>query len=144
MRADYKKYRNISLSIIIKRDLKQLKMTQKSLAAQIGMSYNHLNHLINTDCRFPSKSERLIENILGYEISFISNLRDLQTQCRNTEEATRKKYAGRKTPIIRKCVFWDINPDNLDWARHRRFIIARVNKYGNEQEKKDITAFYNL
>lgn len=144
MREDYKKYRNISLSIIIKRDLKQLKMTQKSLAAQIGMSYNHLNYLINTGCKFTSKSERLIENILGYEIFFIRNLRDLQSQCKNKEEALRKQYAGREIPAIRKCVFWDINPDNLDWTRHRKFIIARVSQYGNDQEKKDITAFYNL
>lgn len=50
--------------------MQKLQMTQKSLAAQIGMSYRHLNRLLNTTCKFPADVEIYIEHVLGYETSF--------------------------------------------------------------------------
>lgn len=144
MRTDYKKYRGISLSVIIKRDLKKLKMTQKSLSSQINMSYSHFNHILNTSCKFPINVERRIEDILGYEVDFLRNLRNLQLESRVEDEKNKKLIDGKRVPSIRKCVFWDINIDSLDWSRHRKFIIARINRYGNDQEKKSVTSFYNL
>lgn len=143
MRKDYRKYCGISLSVIIKRDLRKLKMTQKSLAAQVGISYRQLNRQLNSSCRFNPITESRIERILGYETAFICNLRNLQIENARKHEAESKMIKGRKIPSIRKCVFWDINPDALDWARHRKFIIARVNRYGNEQEKESVSYFYN-
>lgn len=144
MRKDYEKYKNISLSIIIKRDLMRLKMTQKSLAARIDMSYGYLNHLINSSCKFPLDSERKIERILGYEKSFIKKIREYQDASKKETEVNKKMYEGKSIPSIRRCVFWDINPQSLDWIRHRKFIIKRVNRYGNAQEKQSVTSFYNL
>ena len=144
MRQDYSKYRNISLSVIIKRDLKKLKMTQKSLAALINMSYSQLNHLLNSSCKFPLIAEKKLEKILGYDPFFISNLRRIQAEIRKEEDFKQKEFIGQDIPSIRKCVFWDINTDNLDWSRHRRFIISRISQYGNDQEKKSVASFYNL
>ena len=123
--------------------MQKLQMTQKSLAAQIGMSYRHFNHLINTTCKFPANAEIYIEHILGFEASFISNLRNLQIESRQKEELRRKQLTDKTLPLIRRCVFWDINPDNLDWARHRKFIIAPVTRYGNDLEKQSVMSFYN-
>lgn len=123
--------------------MQKLQMTQKSLAAQIGMSYRHLNRLLNTTCKFPADVEIYIEHVLGYETSFLSNLRNLQTESRQKEELSRKQLTGKALPSIRRCVFWDINPDNLDWSRHRRFIIARVTRYGNDRKKQSVMSFYN-
>lgn len=144
MRKEYCKYRGIPVSAIIKRDLQKLQMTQKSFAAQIGMSYRYFNRLLNTTCKFPVKAEIAIENILGYEISFISNLRNQQIEYDRQEESILRPVLGKTLPLIRKCVFWDINPDKLDWSRHRKFIIARVNEYGNDEEKQSVMSFYNL
>lgn len=144
MRKDYSKYLGIPLSTIIKRDMQKLQMTQKSLAAQTNMSYRHFNRLLNTTCKFPDIAESIIEQVLGYETSFISNLRNLQTESRQKEGLNQTRLTGKSLPSIRKCVFWDINPDNLDWSRHRKFIITRVSRYGNAQEKQSVMSFYNI
>lgn len=122
----------------------KLHMTQKSLAAHIGMSYRHFNRLLNTTCKFPINAEFELEKELGYERSFISNLRIAQIEFRQKDEIQRNDLKGKQIPLIRRCVFWDVNPDNLDWSRHREFIMTRVNNYGNEQEKKDVSSFYKL
>lgn len=143
MRKDYRKYKNISLSVIIKRDLEYLKMTQKKLSLQIDMSYGHFNRLLNTTCKFPASAERRIEEILGYELFFLRNLRELQMQSKLADEKNRIKYATKEIPSIRRCVFWDIDSNNLDWSKHQKFIIRRILRYGNDQEKKSVMSFYN-
>jgi len=41
-------------------------------------------------------------------------------------------------------LFWDINPDSLDYGKHSRFIIKRVIQKGSLEEWKTIKEFYGL
>ena len=47
-------------------------------------------------------------------------------------------------PEIRKAVFWDTDISEIDWNRHRTFIINRVTERGNDDEKRKVAIYYNL
>jgi hypothetical protein len=43
---------------------------------------------------------------------------------------------------LNKSLFWDINPENLDWQRNSRFIIERVLVRGGMNDVKIIMKIY--
>jgi len=50
----------------------------------------------------------------------------------------------RKTPSLRKTLFWDIDPATLDFKKNAQFIIGRVLDFGNLDEWRAIRDYYGL
>lgn len=140
MRRDFEKYKGIPLGVIIKKDLVERQMTQKSLSTEIGMSYSKLNRILNGRGSFGVSEANRIETILDYEKSFIMGIQSLKDSFANKGDIDIN--ASELLPKIRKCVFWDIDLASLDWIRHRRFIVERVSAYGDESERKMVERFY--
>ena len=46
--------------------------------------------------------------------------------------------------VIRKELFWDVDPDRLNEETNRRLIIERVFCYGTVDELADLVTFYGL
>ena len=44
--------------------------------------------------------------------------------------------------IFSKVLFWDTKIENIDWVKHKKYVIQRVFARGNEQEIKEIIRFY--
>lgn len=44
--------------------------------------------------------------------------------------------------FLRPALFWDVNPDKLDMARHAAFIIVRVMERGTREEVRYILNYY--
>jgi plasmid maintenance system antidote protein VapI len=44
--------------------------------------------------------------------------------------------------IFRKGLFWDTDPEKIDWIAQKKAIINRIMERGNEQEKNAIELFY--
>jgi hypothetical protein len=45
-------------------------------------------------------------------------------------------------PEINRRIFWDVNPDNLDYQKSSKFIIERVFERGNVDDVRNIRRFY--
>ncbi len=43
---------------------------------------------------------------------------------------------------LNPALFWDTNPNNLDFQKHARYIIMRVVMYGKLNEWKQVLHFY--
>lgn len=45
--------------------------------------------------------------------------------------------------LFRSSLFWDTDPEKLDWIRQKKSIVDRVMKYGNDAEIEALHAFYS-
>ncbi len=134
-------YKGIPIGTIIKRDLKKRGISQIALSRSIGISYKTLNRIINNHRKIENTYAIKIEKILNYEPSLLINLQNYIIQ-RDKNQKSIVLYGT--TPVIRKCVFWDIDMNKLDWRKNKNFIINRVSQYGNPSEKTAINDFYGL
>ncbi len=49
---------------------------------------------------------------------------------------------NKRTPDIRKILFWDIDYANLDWGKSAKFIIQRVFERGSMNEISELYKYY--
>lgn len=80
-----------------------------------------------------------IENLLGIEEGYFMTLQvfyDIE------EEKRRKKTGHPDMTKLRKALFWDTEPDKIDWEKQKNAVIKRVFERGNEIEKEEIVRFY--
>jgi hypothetical protein len=45
-------------------------------------------------------------------------------------------------PEINRRIFWDVNPDKLDFNQRSRFVIERVFERGNVEDVREIRRYY--
>jgi hypothetical protein len=45
---------------------------------------------------------------------------------------------------LNKSLFWDVNPDNLDWQKNRQLIIERTLQRGLTKEVETIFSVYSI
>lgn len=50
----------------------------------------------------------------------------------------------RNRPNLRKTLFWDVDPDTIDYQKHARFVIERVLTRGNLDDWLELRDFYGL
>lgn len=56
----------------------------------------------------------------------------------------KKDKANISISDFSKHLFWDVNPDNLDFKKHIKFIINRVLLYGLYKDWRNILQLYGL
>ncbi len=149
-------YKDIPLCLIIKKDLRKRKLSQKDLARIIGVSEDELNHALNGKSCFSKQQAASIDRFFGYEESFTIRLQMIATSKKSKVDS--KKLNSKidsvntsednpsldyEIPMVRSCVFWDIDMQSLDWIRHQKFIERRIAQYGNQEEKIAIARFYS-
>ncbi|MBD5288733.1 helix-turn-helix transcriptional regulator [bacterium] len=142
MRRRFETYKNIPIGLIIKKDLREKNMSQKTLAHIIGMSYRSLNSAINGHRLFKEEEADKIDTFFNYEKCFVINIQRFKHREITLLENNNISPCHISVPYIRPCVFWDIDSTTLDWIKHRRFIMERVSVYGNQEERKAITDYY--
>ena len=56
----------------------------------------------------------------------------------------REQYAGQHPDRtkFRPVLFWDVDPQKIDWHKNRSFVIQRVFERGEEQEIEEAIRFY--
>lgn len=141
MTRRYEIYKDIPLNLIIKKDLKKKKLSQKVLAQILGMSYRSLNKAINGHRYFTKEEGDRIDSFFDYETEFIIRIQGVKKESQKTF-LTLDKSTRNSIPQVRACVFWDIDINKLDWIKHSRFIIERVSVYGNNEEKESVNNYY--
>ncbi|MFO7789879.1 MAG: DUF6922 domain-containing protein [Bacteroidota bacterium] len=50
----------------------------------------------------------------------------------------------KELPKLNKSLFWDVEINNLDYEKHKRFVIERVLTRGNLSDWKELKSFYGL
>lgn len=139
----FETYKNIPIGLIIKKDLRARRMSQKTLAQIVGMSYKSLNNAVNGHRDFTREEGERIDKFFDYERDFIINIQQFRKQ--NSVSAQISISPRSVTvPQIRSCVFWDIDISSIDWIRHHKFIKERVSVYGSPKEKQAVTDFYKM
>ena len=81
-----------------------------------------------------------IEKELGLEEGFFMILQVYHDIFRKKKKEKRKPDVSK----FRQVLFWDTNIESIDWEKNSRMIITRILKYGNEEEKEELTNFYGL
>ena len=134
-------YRTIPIGTLIRKALKERHLSQRCLALSTGLSYGHVNGIVNNNRKAGQISASKIEKCLCISSGLLLKIQKFQLQ----REAELKHIImeGAK-PSIRRYVFWDINFDKLDWQKNKVFIIKRVEQYGTEEEKDAVARFYQF
>jgi addiction module HigA family antidote len=142
MKHNLDAYKGIHPGKIIDRRLKNLNLSQRAFARNIGEHSQAINAVITGRRPLTTELSIKIERALGYDEGFFLALQAYY----NVAEYKRKEASASVTgvPNIRKMLFWDTDFDKIDWGRYRKAVIQRVLERGNEAEKEEIIRFYGI
>lgn len=127
---------------LIERDLREKRITQRSLAEKTGVSYQIINAIIAGRRNLTTEQALKIEIVLGYEEGFLSILQSYYDIKQYKEKGFENLYIG--TPNIRRILFWDTDFDKINWGKYKKAVIKRVLERGSKGEIEEIKRFYNL
>lgn len=139
MLPDIKKIKGIHPGAILKREIRTLGYKNNELSDAINEYAQTISAILNERRGInPALSIKLGQK-LGVEEDYFMLL----------QASYDVKKALQKTIIttpdlnkIRKSLFWDTSFNNIDWNKNKRAIIKRIFERGNDQEIKEIIAFY--
>ena len=123
--------------IILERELKQRKIAKGRFALSIHEFPQTLASITKGKRGMNTALALKIERSLGLEEGYFMIL-----QVYFDIEKLKQKIAPPDLTKIRRVLFWDTVLEKLDWQKHKRVIIKRIFKHGNEEEKKEITKYY--
>ena len=131
-------YKGIPPGKIIARNLAKRRLTQRKLAEEIGEHYQTLNAIIIGSRHLTISQSLKMDNALGFPDGFFAVV---QTYYLIALEQ-KSRIETKPVPPIRPVVFWDIDPEKLDWNKNKDFIVARVNQRGNKEEIEEVRKYY--
>ena len=82
-----------------------------------------------------------LEEALGLEQGYFMLL---QLYYDINQEKLKKNSSKPDLSKFRSVLFWDTDMTKIDWERQSKAIIRRVFERGNEEEKKEISSFYDI
>jgi antitoxin HigA-1 len=109
-------------------------------ALSLGEYPQTLNAIMKTRRGMNTALSLKIEKALGLEEGLLMTL-----QVFYEIKQEKKKNNSRFKPDLSKFrigLFWDTDPNNIDWIAQKEVILKRINERGNEQEKNAIMEFY--
>lgn len=121
--------------------LKSIGMSQIELSKSTGIRPQHINSLIKGGRRFSPVSSLNIEKAIGIDYDGFFYM----CQC-NFDIGQYKKTMQNKPNIsnLRKSTFWDVNLEEVDWKKGRRWAILRVLEYGTKEDIDELVNFYGV
>jgi plasmid maintenance system antidote protein VapI len=124
---------------ILERELKKKKIAKSRFAIALNEYPQTLVSITKGKRNMNAALSLKIEKALDMEEGFFMVL-----QAYYEIELAKKKQNTAHPDLskIRKILFWDTSFDKIDWQKHKRSIIKRVFKRGNEEEKNEIKKFY--
>lgn len=124
---------------VVEKELKSRKIRKNAFAESIDEHAQTLVSVIKGKRRMNTALALKIEAALGFEEGYLMVLQvffDIEEEKRKQ----RKKPPSMK--ILRPVLFWDMQPENLDWQKQKKQIIKRVLELGNESEREEIIRYY--
>jgi len=126
---------------ILERELKKMKINKSAFALEIGEYPSVISEI--------TKMKRGISTALSFKIGRALNAEEgyflavqAYYEARSYKERYSAKFPKPDMTILRRSIFWDVNPDKMDFQKRKRFVIERVFERGNEAEITEIIRFY--
>lgn len=123
----------------VEKELKSRKIRKNAFAASIEEYPQTLVAVLKGKRRMNTALALKIEATLGLEEGF---LLVLQVFYDIEEEKKRQRRRPPSMKILRPVLFWDMQPETLDWNKQKKQIIKRVLELGNESEREEIMRYY--
>ncbi|WP_009034760.1 helix-turn-helix transcriptional regulator [Indibacter alkaliphilus] len=134
--------KGIHPGLFLERELKSRGLSKGPFALSIGEYPQTLSAITHGKRAMNTSLALRIEKALGLEEG---TLMILQVYHEIREE--KRKLSRKIKPDLSKlrpALFWDTSFENIDWVKHKLYVIDRVMQRGNEEEKKLINDFYEL
>jgi len=135
------KIKGVPPGAILERELRLLKMKKK----QFAITIDELPQLISYICKgtraITPKLSLKLDNYFGVDDGYFYTL---QAYCdiKLAKEALLASQSKPNAEIINKSLFWDVNPDTLDFNKQKRLVIERVFDRGTGVQIDEIIRFY--
>ena len=132
--------KGIHPGVYLARELQRRELRGGTLASRIGAYRQNLNAILQGRRNMNLPLSLKIEQELDLPEGFLMTLQ-LHYDIARTK---REQYAGQHPdrPNFRPVLFWDVDPQKIDWHKNRSFVIQRVFERGEEQEIEEAIRFY--
>jgi len=134
------KYKGIHPGLILERELKKRKLKKRPFALSLPEYPQTINDITKGKRNLTPEVSLKIDRALGLEEGTMYLL-----QAYYTIKAEQLKEQIKLRPdlsLFRKALFWDTDPNKLDWARQYKSIIRRIFERGDSREKQAVLDFY--
>lgn len=139
MLPELQKIKGVHPGAVLDREIKLRKIKKSDFAVKLGEYPAMLTDITKQRRSMPVKLAIRIAKELGAEEDYFVILQAYYEieKVKKTEQKDAPKPIG-----LRRILFWDIDPEKIDFDRNRNFVIQRVFERGNETEIKEIIRFY--
>lgn len=132
--------KGIHPGLLVDRELNKRKIRKTQFADTIDEHPQTLTAITKGKRKMNIPLSRKIEKAFNWECGFLMTLQvyhDIRMHERTSMSLT------PDLTIIRPVLFWDTDFSKIDWLKHKKAVIERVNERGNQQEKAEINRFYD-
>lgn len=122
-------------------ELRKRKIPKGQLALQISEYPQVIGDIANGKRRLSPRIALKLDNALNKEEGFFMLLQAWH----DIIEEKRSQHIATSTPDLSKFrsgTFWDTDINQIDWNKQYRAVIQRIFERGNEEEKEEISRFY--
>lgn len=141
MKTNLSIIKGIHPGLILDRELKRRHLRRGPFAISIHEYPQTMGSVIKGKRKMNPDLSLKIEDALGIEEGFFMTLQVFY------DIRELKKKDQRSHPDftkLRRALFWDTKPENINWEAQKNSVIKRVFERGNETEKNEITRFYGI
>jgi len=136
----FKHLKGIHPGIVVERELEKRKLQKGRFALSLQEHPQTFGTITKGKRSMNTSLALKIEEALGWEEGFLMTLQvffDIKQEKQNRLNKQQPDLAR-----FRPALFWDTNPEKIDWIQQKRAVIERVSERGNLSEKKELLRFY--
>ena len=125
----------------LENELKKRNISKKSFAETVNEHLQTIVSITKGKRKFTPILSLKTEDFLQLEEGFILTLQAFY-EIKKTREQL--KQSTPDLTKIRSILFWDTDIHQIQWHKEKESVLKRIFERGNEEEKNEITKFYNL
>lgn len=141
MLPELQKIKGVHPGAVLEREIKLRNIKKSDLAAKVGEYPAMLTDITKQRRSMPVKLAIRVAKELGAAEDYFVILQAYY-EIEKVKKAEQK--VAPKPHGLRPILFWDIDPEKIDYSKNRNFVIQRVFERGNETEIKEIIRFYGV
>jgi len=141
MLPEMSRIKGVHPGAVLNREFEKAGIRKSSFALKIGVYPGIITDITKQRRGINAALAIKLEEALGAEEGYFMVLQAYY----EIKQQKIKANASNPKPdlsILRKAIFWDIDPDKLDFMKRQRFVIERIFERGNEAEIREIIRFY--
>jgi plasmid maintenance system antidote protein VapI len=140
MTSEFDRYKGIHPGLILERELKKRKLSQRPFALSLPEHPQTFNAITKGKRDLNTALSLKIEKALNLEEGTLMILQifyDIKKEKQKESQLIHPNFN-----ILRKLLFWDTDIQKIDWEKHYKYVIQRVFERGNYDEQQELIRFY--